>query len=197
MSTSINTNGQARKNLADQIDRLDGMLDGLSDGLNEAVADAVKNAVGAAVQQAVQAVLREVLSKPELLARIEAAPPAKTEPVATPPQAPKIGWKERWASVRKTMAVWSLAVRAECGRRLDQARRCVAGAWACVRFLSRMPYLLLTAAIFGVLPGFATSCTRKWWSKAVRGVGWLAATMALQVWTACQRLTTLGMAALA
>jgi len=64
------TNGRARKSLADQIDRLDRLLDGLADGLNEAIADAVSLAVSRAVQEAVQAVLREVLTRPELLARV-------------------------------------------------------------------------------------------------------------------------------
>lgn len=45
-------NGRVRKNLADQLDRLDGILDGLADGLNEAVAAAVKDALATAVQQA-------------------------------------------------------------------------------------------------------------------------------------------------
>ena len=39
------TNGDARKTLASQLDRLDSILDGLSEGLNEAVATAVEGAV--------------------------------------------------------------------------------------------------------------------------------------------------------
>ena len=37
MTVTMQTNGQVRKSLAEQIDRLDGILDGLADGLNEAV----------------------------------------------------------------------------------------------------------------------------------------------------------------
>lgn len=61
------TNGQARKSLAQQIDRLDNVLDGLADNLQEAVAEAVQQAVGQ--------VLREVLGQPELLGRLRAANP--------------------------------------------------------------------------------------------------------------------------
>ena len=61
MSATL-TNGRQRKSLADQIERLDSILDGLSDGLNEAVATAVR--------EAVRAVLAEVLTNPELLARL-------------------------------------------------------------------------------------------------------------------------------
>src|SRR5580693_4214125 len=65
-----------RKSLNQQLDRLDQILDGLSDGLQAAVVDAVKDAVGVAVQVA----LREVLTHPELVARL--APVAVASPVA-------------------------------------------------------------------------------------------------------------------
>jgi hypothetical protein len=67
---TTNTINRPRKNLADQINRLDSILDGLSDNLNEAVASAVQQAVTAAVKEAVttgvtQAIV-EVLTNPEL-----------------------------------------------------------------------------------------------------------------------------------
>src|SRR5687768_11197521 len=74
-----------RKTLADQLDRLDGVIDDLSVGLNEAVAHVVQQAVTQAVGQAVEAVLKAVLSNPELLARL--APPAP-RPAPPPPPAP-------------------------------------------------------------------------------------------------------------
>ena len=82
MTTKTNTNGQARKSLAEQIDRLDAVLDGLADGINDTVVAAVKEAVAAAVQ----AVLSEVLSSPELLARLGAAAPVAV-PAAPAPEA--------------------------------------------------------------------------------------------------------------
>jgi hypothetical protein len=60
------TNGQIRKSLASQLDRLDAILDGLAEGLNEAVATAVQETVGVAVQAAVT----EVLTNPELQRRL-------------------------------------------------------------------------------------------------------------------------------
>jgi hypothetical protein len=47
---TTDTNGRVRKSLAEQIDRLAGILDGLAEGLNEAIVAAVKEAVVAAVQ---------------------------------------------------------------------------------------------------------------------------------------------------
>src|SRR6266481_4333878 len=70
MTATMQTNGQVRKSLAEQIDRLDKILDGLADGLNEAVVTAVKDAVSLAVQEAVKVVFTEVLTNPDLLAKV-------------------------------------------------------------------------------------------------------------------------------
>jgi transposase InsO family protein len=59
--TTTTTNGQVRKTLASQLDRLDSILDGLSDALNGAVATAVEGAVERAVKQAVGEAVRETL----------------------------------------------------------------------------------------------------------------------------------------
>jgi hypothetical protein len=107
MNAKTSTNGQARKSLADQIDRLDGMLDGLAEGLNEAVAQAVKDAVALAVQQAVQAVLCETLTNPAVLAKLHAAAnplqtlaPVPQPSTVEPPPPPAGGLGRRLASCR-------------------------------------------------------------------------------------------------
>ena len=61
-----NGTGTPRKQLSDQLDRLDTILDVLDEGLKGAVADAVREAVGAAVSEAVQAVLLELMTNPEI-----------------------------------------------------------------------------------------------------------------------------------
>src|SRR3954454_24681173 len=78
MSTKTNANGQERKTLASQLDRLDAILDALGVGLNEAVATAVQEVVGTAVTAAVQAAVIEVLTNPELLQRLRPAPQPKS-----------------------------------------------------------------------------------------------------------------------
>src|SRR5262245_10645658 len=90
------TNGQVRKTLASQLDRLDSMLDGLSDALNGAVATAVegaveravRQAVGAAVRETLQAVLAEVVSNPDLraAARTLLAPGSPAAGPTDPPE---------------------------------------------------------------------------------------------------------------
>jgi hypothetical protein len=86
MSKTLETNGQTRKTLASQLDRLDSILDGLSEGLSDAVASAVREAVGLAVREAVQAVLAELLTNPALREQLQKAaapgppPPAERTP---------------------------------------------------------------------------------------------------------------------
>ena len=81
--TTTNNTTRPRKNLADQIDRLDSILDGLSENLNEAVATAVKEAVTTGVQQAIV----EVLTNPELLQLLH--PPKPPEPPVHSPTPPE------------------------------------------------------------------------------------------------------------
>src|SRR5262249_46873603 len=78
MTTNLTKNGQPRRQLSEQIDRLDGVIDALDEGLKGAVADAVREAVGEAVNQAVQAVLMELMTNPQLHKTIQTAhaPPA-------------------------------------------------------------------------------------------------------------------------
>jgi flagellar biosynthesis/type III secretory pathway protein FliH len=78
----------ARKSLADQIDRLDGILDGLAEALNESVADAVKDVIAQAVRSAVETAVKEVLSSPDLLrAALEKHAPMPAAPIN--PSAPE------------------------------------------------------------------------------------------------------------
>src|SRR5437764_13100952 len=84
MSNVMSPNGRARKTLADRFDRLDRVLDGLAEGLNEAVAQEVQRAVGLAVREAVQAAVAEVLSNPDLAARLQAQPGRPSELTAGP-----------------------------------------------------------------------------------------------------------------
>jgi hypothetical protein len=82
MSKTLETNGQTRKTLASQLDRLDSILDGLSEGLSDAVASAVREAVGLAVREAVQAVLTELLNNPALREQLQKAVPPEAPPPA-------------------------------------------------------------------------------------------------------------------
>src|SRR5947209_18455632 len=93
--TATATNGPPRrKQLSDQLDRMDGIIDCLADNLNQAVADAAREGARAAVRE----ILRDLLTNPETLALIRAAAgpvpgPAVREPVAPPrPRAGRRPW---------------------------------------------------------------------------------------------------------
>src|SRR5688500_6513503 len=88
MSEKTNTNSRPRRQLADQIDRLDRVLDGLAENLNEAVASAVQQSVGAAAREAVQGVLAEVLGNPAVLALLREAVASAAPPAAASRRAP-------------------------------------------------------------------------------------------------------------
>jgi len=112
--TTATRNGTARKNLADQIDRLDRTLDGLAIGLNEAVANATREAV----QQTLQGVLMELMTNPDLAQLLQGSA-NQTRPHTDQPVRPtdqkddrfggRPGFFQRvWAKTRQT-------VQAVCG----------------------------------------------------------------------------------
>jgi hypothetical protein len=126
-SATMQNGKQQRKSLAEQLDRLDGIIDALDEGLQGAVADAVRDAVALAVKQAVEAVLREVLARPDLL-RAVAAQAAPVAQVAAP--APEEGRKEKasgaWSRAIKSLTA-SLAWLGATAKRAGQGMATVAG----------------------------------------------------------------------
>jgi hypothetical protein len=167
-------NGRPRKNLASQLDRLDGILDGLADGLNEAVAQAVAEAVGLAVRQALQAVLTEVLTNPEALMQLgRLIAPAAPEPAPPTPAAPapyRPAFRQRLAGACAWVGGWLRAIHRGVAARLAEVRahsaalvgrigRVLRAAWqgtrAALRLAGRLRYPLLLAAGVGVLVGVA------------------------------------------
>jgi hypothetical protein len=107
MSATATMNGKPqRKQLADQLDRLDSIIDTLADGLNQVVADACREGT----RQAVRNVLIEIANNPELRAMLvsQAVPVPATAPIpANPPESKKPGlWtrlKAKIAAVRETL----------------------------------------------------------------------------------------------
>ena len=99
MTATACTNGKPqRKQLADQLDRLDAIIDALAEGLNGAVADACREGTRLAVKDAIV----EILTNPELRAMLvphAAAPAAKTP--ATTPEPKKPGL---WSRIKATVA---------------------------------------------------------------------------------------------
>ena len=169
------TNGQTRKTLSAQLDRLDSILDGLSEALNESVAAAVKEATAQAVQQAVQATLTEILTSPELLSLIgtaRATPPlveGVPAPVASsaPSLRGRIGSALSWAG-QKIRSVWTA-----CGRKLSSLRPRLLGLWGLRR-------QLLIALGIGAVAGLAAYLAGPLAAGAFSGVAAFASGLTVQ-----------------
>src|SRR5260370_18385519 len=80
VSAIVTNSKPPRKQLSDQLDRLDLILDALSDGLNGAVAEAAPEGTRLAVRDAVV----EIMAGPTLRARL----PEPAAPEASPPPPP-------------------------------------------------------------------------------------------------------------
>ena len=135
MTTSNHVSNGRRPSLGEQINRLDKILDGLSDGLNDAIVGAVKTTVAAVVKEAVQAVLLEVLSRPEIVAKLQSSQsdekPRPTEAAAAAPSteapSPPRGCFQRVAGYLGEM-------QQGCGRHLKTAGSAASHLWqACLR----------------------------------------------------------------
>ena len=106
MSTTTLNGKPQRKQLSDQLDRLDGIIDCLADALPDAVRDAVQEGTKAALQQ----VLLELFRNPDTLAMLRqgiplpAPSPAVETPAIppTPPTAPSFWSRCRSAIIETT-----------------------------------------------------------------------------------------------
>jgi hypothetical protein len=98
MSATATMNGKPqRKQLADQLDRLDSIIDALADVLPNTVADACREGARLAVKDAIL----EIIGNPELRALLVPAPimppptPAPAYEIPTTPPQPRPGWWSR------------------------------------------------------------------------------------------------------
>src|SRR5262245_21192598 len=182
MSAAMMTNGRARKSLAEQIDRLDGILDGLADGLNEAVAQAVHQAVAGAAEQALRGALSEVLAHPEVQARLHGTASAAKPAVASPePAAPRPSLKER-------LGGWASRLRAGLA---NVAQVCTTAAGRAAQAVCHLGIRLGSAAHQA---GAATVCGVKRLGTAVRKTLWGLGALRRFVWPALVALAV-GLAA--
>jgi hypothetical protein len=186
MTTKTETNGQIRKTLASQLDRLDSILDGLSEGLNEAVATAVQGAVELAVRQAVgqavketlQAVIAETLHNADLIAAFRNVAPAALPPEPNqPPREPSKGLLGRVGDgVKAGLGVASTA----CGYVVGQAagvKTVVRAGW---QLAKRFKGRVLAACGVGIAAGAVTLWAGPWLGVVAASVGGFVTSLAIQ-----------------
>src|SRR6476469_2816348 len=95
-ATTTEPNGKPqRKQLSDQLDRLDHIIEGLANGLPEAVAEACKEGS----RQAIRDALIEVLTNPELRGLLAKVSPAPTSTVTPPVPKPSL-----WSRIKARVA---------------------------------------------------------------------------------------------
>ena len=184
MTTTMASNGKLRKSLADQIDRLDGILDGLAEALNGAVAGAVKEAVALAVREGVQAVLTELLTNPAVLEVLRGTAPAAAAPAAPAavPVPSGAGVGERCRRAWDGLTAGGRAAGAGCVGLWARTREGLQNLQQPLAVLRRYKRPLLAATGVGVVLGVAAYFAGPWLAALASGVGGFVTTLAVQAW---------------
>ena len=166
MSETATMNGKPqRKQLADQLDRLDAIIDVLSEGLNGAVAIAAREGTRLAVKDAII----EIMTNPELRALLApvqelTSVPAAPTVASTPTPAPAI--PSLWTRMKaKAAAIWVAVIRTATKAKTAVSDTCAAVADTCQAARETV------ASIGQVLP--------------VKRVLWIAAGVGLAVGLVC------------
>jgi len=197
--TTTTTNGQVRRTLASQLDRLDSILDGLSDALNGAVATAVegaveravKQAVGEAVRETLQAVIAEVVSNPDLVAAartlltpgtVADVPPPDSP--TTPPERPRGLFRRACDRVQAGVAAAGTACAAVAGQAAG-VKAVARGGW---RLAKQFRGRVLVACGVGLAAGAATLLAAPWLGVAAASVVGFCGTLALKARNALRGL---------
>jgi hypothetical protein len=133
--------GQSRKTLASQLDRLEGILG----GLDSALAGAVQEAVEQAVKQAVQAVLTEVLTNRDLQEQLQQA--AQPAPPAEPPRGQTSTANRLWQATTEAARQTVHKVK-QLGRGVGMALLVVGGVVVGVVYAARQQIVAAASTVY-------------------------------------------------
>jgi hypothetical protein len=180
-ATATMTNGKSRKQLSDEIDRLDGVIDVLAEGLPGAVTDACREGARAAVKDAIL----EIVTNPELRALLAPAQPAPATVVAAPelapePEPPTPG---PWARIKAGLAAARDAVAARC----KAARDAIAAAGTAAGEAIPARRILLVGLGVGAVAGVACLVMPQTLAAVVTAVTTAATAVAVQAGTWLKR----------
>ena len=194
MSITMNptANGRIpRKNLSDQLDRLDRILDGLDGALAGAITEAVKDAVSTSVAEAVRVTLIEIVTNPDVIALFRGGIPAA--PQATSESNPKVPSRvtlvDRIRQGISTAWKWSLTKVKAVGQAItSRARNIRAGVVGGVRKINmiwRLKRPLLIALGVGSVMGTVAYASSPWMAAVLSGIAATGATLGAQLalWT--------------
>ena len=186
MSPPATTNGRPRKQLSDQLDRLDTIIDALAEGLPGAVADACREGARAAMKDAII----EIVTNPELRALLAPATPAQTD-AAAPPPAPEPApgpevpglWgrlKAKFAAARDAVGGAVTGAKEAVAARCRAVRDAVGALGAAAGETLRVRRVLLVGLGIGAVVGVACLVMPQTLAAAVGAVSAAATTVAVQ-----------------
>ena len=150
MSATATVNGKPRKQLSDQLDRLDRIIDALGDALPEAVTDACRDGA----KQAVKEAIIEIMTNPELRGLLASTNQSTPIPLP-PPQEPAPARPSFWSRVKSRIAAAASTVRSAARTLLmvvPLRQIVVAGTAlaAAVAFLVQLTPTVFSAVVMGV-----------------------------------------------
>jgi hypothetical protein len=191
MSATATTNGRPqRKQLSEQLDRMDSIIDALAEALPEAVADACREGARQAVRDAVV----EILASPDLRTLISGPTAARLAPPAEPAPAKPGPWTRFKAKVQAAADAALGRCRAALGMAIGRCRAATAAASTAARTLSAMmpvrKFLAVGAGV-GVVAGVVSYACPHAMSAAIGGVGAACTAVGVQVGTWVRRSTGL------
>jgi hypothetical protein len=174
------TNGKPqRKQLSDQIDRLDGIIDCLAEALPAAVADACREGARQAVKDAVV----EILASPELrslitgLAAARIAPPSPEPTPAAPPAEPAPKKPGFWTRAKAKLVATKDATAVRC----TAAAAVVTTTARTLAAVMPMKKILLVGTGVGLAVAAVSYACPHGLSAAVSGLGAACTAVAAQV----------------
>ena len=178
MTATTTLNGKPpRKQLSDQLDRLDSIIDALADGLPAAVAEACREGTRAAVRDA----MLEILTNPDLRTLLTAPP--------TSPQAPRAEKPSAWSWLKDRLKAARTAVIKAVAPQVAG----VIGAWTTMTTAVRtitavfpVQRIVLTGLFVGAVVGVISYVAPHGVSAVLSGIGGLVTAVTVQV-GACVR----------
>jgi hypothetical protein len=190
MSITLNptANGRMpRKNLSDQLDRLDRILDGLDGALAGAITEAVKDAVSTSVAEAVRVTLIEIVTNPDVIALLRGGSLAAFQ--ASPKVAARVTVVDRIRQGVSAAWKWSLrklkAIGLAITTRARSIRAGVVGTVRSVNMVWRLKRPLLIALGVGSVMGAVAYASSPWMAAILSGIAATGATLGAQLalWT--------------
>jgi hypothetical protein len=169
------TNGRPqRKQLSDQLDRLDSIIDGLCDGLPLAVAEAAKEGT----RQAVKDAILEIMTNPELRGMIQTLAPAQASlPTATPPVETSLPAPSLWSRIKARVA----AARAAIVERYCATKEVITTTTRTLSALMPLRRIVLVAVGVGVVAAVLGYAAPAGVAAVIAGIGGMVSALVAQV----------------